>query len=312
MANENRGQGQSTAVAVTEASIGRQLRDWLPTLAKYAVRKYDGENWVKSAMLCILESNDLQECLATSAGRASLYHALRYAATTGLSLNPQEGKAALVPIDGKVNYWVMKNGWVDLLMATGKVARAAAFTVYTEDAFVLVQTIDGDSYTFSPNLDDRCSIRGFVSAIRLTDGSASVHYMTLGQVEAHRDKYAKGLSNPKNAWKTSFEGRALAACQKQHIRRLALGVADVVEPDDETDARAGGGADWRDVSPGSSADDVEEKLRATRAEPVKPEPVPPPPPKPEPRPVTPTAPAKAEAVAVGAAEKAKVTEDGLF
>jgi phage RecT family recombinase len=258
MAQENR--GQSTAVAVTEKSIGEQLVAWLPNLQKYAVRKYDADNWIKTAMLCVLESKDIQELLATKAGQASLYHALRYAASTGLSLNPQEGKAALVPIQGKVNYWIMKNGWVDLLMDTGKVARATSFVVYLADVFEIEITPQGDSYKFRPNLDDRGAVRGFCSSIVFADGTTSVHWMTKKQVEDHRDQFSK-MKGPGSAWATAFEGRALAACVKQHIRRLALGTADIVEGDDEPEPVRG----WDDA-PGTSAEELERRVTETVAE----------------------------------------------
>lgn len=288
------------AVAVTEKTIGDQLARWADNLGNYAVRDYDRTAWLKTAMLCILESDKLRELMATQAGQHSLYHALRYAATTGLSLNPQEGKACLVPRDGKIVYWIMSRGWVELLTAHPSVDRVQGFVVYLNDVFDLENTIDGDRYTHRPALDDRGDVRGFASAIRTKDGRTSVHYMTLAQMQAHRDQY-NTFKSDKSAWATSFEGRGIAACVKMHVRRLALGTTPAIAAAADADDADGELPKWRDVTPGASAADVEAALKGKKPEPAAG------PAKPE---------AKPESVGTGGAAadggKSTTKEEGLF
>ena len=59
------------------------------------------KKFFKSAMLAIIENNDLMQALKTPSGQMSVYNSLKYAASTGLSLNPQEGKAALISYNSK-------------------------------------------------------------------------------------------------------------------------------------------------------------------------------------------------------------------
>lgn len=263
-------QNQSTAVAVTSQGVQDFLAKHAGELVPFAKRKYDQVAWLQTAVLCILESAQLMEACATEAGKRSLFHALRYAATTGLSLNPQEGKACLVPRQGKIAYWIMSRGWVELLTENPRVDRVHGFAVYTGDEFDLTQTLDGDKYTFRPALDDRGTLRGFVSAIRYyppggASGPAmtSVHYMSLKQMEEHRAKY-ETFKSADSAWAKSFEGRAIAACVKQHVRRLALGesIVDAALNADDTE----GDDEPRDVTPGTTAEELERRVTETVGE----------------------------------------------
>ena len=76
--------------ATTDSLAGDFLKSFGKSLKDYAVRDYNQTSFLKSAMIAIADSKDLSECLNTDAGKRSLFSALRYAATTGLSLNPQE------------------------------------------------------------------------------------------------------------------------------------------------------------------------------------------------------------------------------
>ena len=210
-------------IAVTEKTVGQYVNDVLPALIKsYGVRAYNGDAFLKSAALCIVENPDLMDCLQTEAGRISLKHALRFAATTGLSLNPQEGKAALVAIDGKVNYWPMKNGLIDLAMETGQVRNIRMNAVRQNDRFELTETMDGDNYSFSPHVKSRGDIIGFFCAIKLITGPSLVEYMTLEEVLKHRDQYGKGIKRPGSAWNTSLEGMGLKTVAKRACNRIKI------------------------------------------------------------------------------------------
>jgi recombinational DNA repair protein RecT len=260
--------GKETAIAVTEQSVGKYVQDTLPSLIKnYAAREYDGNAFLKTAALCIVENADLMACLQTEAGRISLRHALRYACTTGLSLNPQEGKACLVAIDGKVSYWPMKNGLVDLILDTGAVKYVRMNAIHVNDHWKLMETIDGDKYEFSPSRRSRGEIDGFFCAIKLISGESIVEFMPRDEVEEHKKRYGKGLGNPKSAWNTSFEGMGIKTVAKRATKRLAL-------PPEKTKALDAAVA-MTDAEPvafeeapaakGASAADVEAKLKAQKA-----------------------------------------------
>jgi len=261
--------GKTTTIAVTEKSVAAYVTSVLPNLRNYAVRKYDAELWAKTVMLCIVESPKLMECLQNEPGKISMYHALRFAAATGLTLNPQEGKACLVPIAGKVNYWIEKGGMIDLVLETGAVRYIRANAVRANDKFLPIETLDGDSYSFSPATKNRGDIIGFYAAIKLMDGKGLVHYMAREEVDAHRDQYGKGLDNNDSAWRKSYEGMGIKTVIKQAIKRLAL----PKEAEKIIDA-ARDGADDDDAPipvsfqeiPGTTAEEVEATLAGKKAE----------------------------------------------
>ncbi|HJX80812.1 MAG TPA: RecT family recombinase [Candidatus Udaeobacter sp.] len=196
---------------------------------------------MKTAALCTLESADLRACLTTQAGKISMIRALQRAAATGLSLNPQEGKAALVPINGKVEYWPMKNGIIDLAHESGKVDYIAAETVFAKDTFALKKTAKGDDYEFSPALAGRGEPVAYFAVVALTGGRSIVKYMDKAQIEAHKQKYAKGLSGSKSAWNTNFNGMAEKTVLKALLKSVYLGskVQKAIDIDDELSQESG-------------------------------------------------------------------------
>ena len=94
-------------LALTNDVAGEFLKKFGKSLNEYAIREYNKSSFLKSAMIAISNDDKLLACLKTPKGKVSLFDALRYAATTGRSLNPQEGKACIVPRGGKIQYWII-------------------------------------------------------------------------------------------------------------------------------------------------------------------------------------------------------------
>lgn len=209
---------QNQLAPVKESDIGKYLQSIAGNLEGYAQRDYNKAAWLKTAMLAIVESPDIRRIIATEPGKASLYHAMRYAAATGLSLNPQEGKAALVPISGKIKYWIMKGGLIDLAQETGTVKFVTADIVKSGDDWRIEKTDSGDSYHFVPARTKRGQVDGYFAAIKLTDGSCHVKYMTFEEISAHRQQFSKSSQMPE-------DGYGLKTVLKALFRNLNLSSA---------------------------------------------------------------------------------------
>lgn len=190
----------SNAVAVTSVEAGKFLQGLSTTLEDYAIRDYSVTSFVKSAMIAIVNNPDLGKCLSTNEGKASLTQALRMAAGTGLSINPQEGKSALIPYGGKIQYQVMKNGLIELALESGKVEFITADTVRENDKFDLVKTADGDNYSYSPARKSRGEIDGFFATVKMKDGICHTKYMTLEEVQEHRKKFSPRTQMPEEGY----------------------------------------------------------------------------------------------------------------
>ena len=258
------------AIAIRDQEIQGYLSEVAGSLANYHAG--DGMNgFLRSAMLMISESEELKKCLTNEAGKKSLYHAMKYAAGTGLSLNPQEGRAALIAYGGKVQYQVMKNGLIDLAMQSGKVRHITSDTVRENDGFDITKGVSGDSYTFSPARKNRGGIDGFFAAIVMTDGSCHIKYMTKEECEAHRDSYSSLYKNKPQAspWSKSFEGMSLKTVMKALFRNLSISpeMDNAVGSDDKSTAEVTT-AEPRNVTPekGSTPEEVAEDLDQPKEE----------------------------------------------
>jgi len=265
----------STAlVKKTEDTKKFLIEQFKPVLSDYKTRDYNSDAWLKTAMMCIVENEELLKCLGTPAGQASLVHALRYAAGTGLSLNPQEGKAALIPYSGKVEYQVMKGGMVQLAMESKKVEFITADTVYEGDTFEIEKTMDGDRYRFKPALMDRGKVLGYFAAVKMKDGTCHVKWIDTANMEKHRDQYGKGVTNEKSAWKKSFDGMAQKTVLKALLRSLEISpdLTAAVTSDDRFEVDADvidvtPEAEAQEPGPGSTSEEVLDKLEEEESEP---------------------------------------------
>jgi phage RecT family recombinase len=242
-------------------------------MGDYATREYNHDVFLKSAMMCIIESDELQKCMTSPAGQASLYHALRYAAGTGLSLNPQEGKAALIAYSGKASYQVMKRGMIELAMDSGKVDFITADTVYEKDIFEIEKTMEGDKYSFKPALMDRGDVLGYFAALKMSNKTVHVKWIDIANMREHKKKYGQGGDNQKAAWNKSFDGMAIKTVLKALLRMVEISpdLTKAVVSDDTFEA-----GDVIDITPepekpGASSEDVKEKMEAAAEEKDKPE-----------------------------------------
>lgn len=253
-------------LTITDNDVGRYLETMKQSLSKYAVKNYNQDSFFKSAMLAIVENDNLRACLTTPQGKASLFNALRYAATTGLSLNPQEGKACLIAYGGKVQYQVMKNGLLSLAMDSGQVSLIQAEAVRINDEFKLTKTSDGDSYFFSPALRDRGDFLGFFASVKFKNGNKCVCWMTKKEIEDHRDTYsAMFKSKPEvSPWKKSFEGMAIKTVLTKLIRNLIISddLDRVIGTDDMFE-----GETINVSKNGYSAEDITKEIQEKMAEP---------------------------------------------
>jgi recombination protein RecT len=231
---------EGTELAITDTNARDFLAGHAQALGAFKVRSYRMNEFLNSALLCITDDKDLLGCIKTKDGQRSLYHALKYGATTGLSLNPQEGKAALVVFNKKVQYMVMKNGLIELALESGQVQSIMADMVKENDDFKIVKHTDGDGYSFSPALRKRGEVIGFFAACKLKDGTSKVHWMTVEEIKDHADRYSaakksadatladeqaeewkkkKALDTP---WIKSFNGMAIKTVIKYLLANLHL------------------------------------------------------------------------------------------
>ena len=225
-------------IAVTDQKITGWMNENRTELTSFAVRKYDGNSFMQSFALAVLENPDLRSCLTTDAGKISLRNAGRRAASLGLSLNPQEGKACLVPYNGKIQYQVMKEGYVDLLLDSGNVKYVKIGTVYENDGWEVSETNHGDEYKLSPARKERGKIDLFFAAATLADGTCILRTLTEDQAKLHRTTYSQHSKLGEKEYGEKTIAKML--CRSAKVARLAPVIEIAAEKDE---------SELRDVSP---------------------------------------------------------------
>jgi recombinational DNA repair protein RecT len=143
----------------------------------------------RDVLLAISENAGLQKCIEKPEGRTSLYHALRRAASKGLSLNPQDQEAALICYGGnKVEYRIMKAGKIaewegkQHLLRTG-IVREKDYWEEKNDGK------DGFWYSHIKARRKRGAVDGYYAAVILKNGYKCVEYMSVDDVLEHAQKY---------------------------------------------------------------------------------------------------------------------------
>jgi recombination protein RecT len=259
--------GGKTKALTTESMASAFLKQHQPSLERYAVRQYDADTFIRSAHIAILESAELQKCLETDDGRLSVYHALRFAASTGLSLNPQLGQAALIAYKGKCTYQIMKNGLIELAMSSGQVETLISDVVRDNDEFRLTRSNEGDRYEFSPSLKDRGDVIGYFAAARLTSGPTIVKYMSIDEVNEVRDGYSAMYKFNKNnsPWTHSPIGMGLKTVIKALLKNLNMPTIAAIDAADSVQLTADETGTYRRQK-GSSAAEIADKLKPTGGE----------------------------------------------
>jgi len=255
---------QTKTTIVNEVVVADYLKKNESKLKSYGNKGFDVADFLRSAMILIVGDTKLRKALTTEKGKESLYNALKHAASVGLSLNPQKAHACLIPyeIDGTmiIDYQIMKAGYVQLALDSGKVEWVRSFLVHENDKFELSETMNGDDYLFKPATKDRGKIIGALASLKTIEGTGFLKYMTVKEINEIRDTYSAMYKKKpdKSPWKKSYPGMARKTVIKALFREISISTSmkKAIETDDyfEFDTTE------RNVTPGFSSQDVKKTL----------------------------------------------------
>jgi len=185
------------------------------------------EEVVLSFRLLIAENPKIVSFIRTEAGENALCNVMRKAIRVGLSLNPQEGQAAIILYNNDLQYQIMKNGLIELGFRSGKITAIDVDIVRQNDEWSLEKSSVGDDYNFKPARSDRGKIDGFFCVITLGKGNRKIFYMTLEETKEHRKEHSKNS-------KLNEIGYGKKTVVKRCLNDLALpGVDEAIGIDDQ-------------------------------------------------------------------------------
>ena len=164
--------------------------------------------WAKEsgfAMQAIEASDYLQKCPIESFKRAIVN-----VASIGLSLNPAEKLAYLVPRDGKACLDISYRGLVKIATDSGSIVWAKAMLVHEEDNFEFtgVDTKPIHIFPAFAKPEDRGPIIGGYSIAKLHNGDYLVDSMTIAELDEIRDT-SKAKNGPWKTWPNEMKKKSL-------------------------------------------------------------------------------------------------------
>lgn len=188
---------------ITKALEGSKA-SWGPLLPKHIKT----DQLLRSATAAVAKTPELLAC-----SPQSIVLAVAQAAALGLLPNTPLGLGYLVPFKTTCTFVPGYRGLVRLAIQSGEVKSIESRAVYSKDAFEVHMGTD-PRIDHSPSLDaDRGDMVGVYAVARLLTGEAVFEWMSIGEVNAIRDRSkAKG----EGPWVTDYTEMA----RKTVVRRL--------------------------------------------------------------------------------------------
>lgn len=145
----------------------------------------------------------------------SLHLAMINVASTGLTLNPANAYAYLVPRDGAIVLDISYKGLIKIATDSGAIMWARADVVYSADAFTYHGPASIPDHQADPFKSDRGEVVGAYCIAKTRDGDILTEVMSMAEIVKIRDKsmaYAKKKTGP---WVEWFEQMAKKAIIKR-------------------------------------------------------------------------------------------------
>lgn len=201
-----------------EAREERQLAPYMGALQKAQTRFLeitggDKSRWDSESIFAmqLIAKNDYAMSIANR-NPMSVQLAMYNAASTGLTLNPANGYAYLVPRDGAIKLDISYKGLIKIATDTGSVEWARAEVVYAADDFEYHGPAAAPAHKANPFRRDRGEIVGAYCIAKTNGGDVLTEVMDLEEIEKIRsrsDAWAKKKAGPWAEWFSEMARKAV-------------------------------------------------------------------------------------------------------
>lgn len=135
----------------------------------------------------IISGNDYAKNVAMQ-NKQSLVDAVTNVSAIGITLNPAEKKAYLVPRKGGICLAISHIGLLHLAIESGSIRWGQARIVYESDQFELNGLDQQPTHRFKPFCKDRGEVVGVYVSVKTADGDYLTEAMSTDEVNAIRDR----------------------------------------------------------------------------------------------------------------------------
>jgi len=144
----------------------------------------------------------------------SLKNAIINIGAVGLTLNPVEKKAYLIPRKGRVCLDVSYMGLADIAINTGSIKFVQSKLVYSNDEFEIVSATKEPIHKYDP-FKNRGEFVGAYCLVKTADNDYLTEPMSKTEIESIRDRSESWKKNKSGPWSTDFSEMS----KKSTIRR---------------------------------------------------------------------------------------------
>jgi recombination protein RecT len=209
------------AISTQIESLRGQLEQKRENLFAAAAEHMRFDKMKEQVARACITNPDLLDCT-----RSSLFLAISEAASLGLEIDSVLGHAYLVPYKNKgVKEVQLIPGYLglkELAFRSGKVVGISGEPVYCDDDFDFEYGTE-HYIRHKPSPSAAKSTPTYVYAIvRLAGGGKEFKVMSWPQVEAHRNKFAKGWERNGSAWQTSGPAMGIKTCLRRTLKLCPL------------------------------------------------------------------------------------------
>lgn len=211
--------------AVVERSEGRQVAPYQAAIQKakdrFAKIASQTVNYDKESIFAMQALMKTDFAMKTANNNPNSVHlAMINVASTGLTLNPANGYAYLVPRDGAIHLDISYKGLIKIATDAGSIVWARAEVVYADDRFEYRGPAEAPVHSADPFKADRGDIIGAYCIAKTNDGDVLTEVMSREEIEKIRSKssaWVRGKQGSKGPWEEFFS----EMCRKAVVKRAS-------------------------------------------------------------------------------------------
>lgn len=207
----------NTVATKKESTIYDLVKSMQPQFEVALPNHINTERFVRVALTTLRQNPKLATCK-----KESLLGALMVSAQLGLEPGIL-GQSYIIPYGNEAQFQIGYKGMIELLRRSGQLSDIYAYTVYENDEFEIQYGLDR-TLKHKPNFENRGTPIGYYAVAILKDNTKAFSYMTVKEIEEHRDKYSKAAKSTMSPWKSDFNAMALKTVIKQMLKYLPISI----------------------------------------------------------------------------------------